>query len=469
MNIRKITALLLLVNLFSSQTAHAQKEKGLETITLSSIQAQTVYLASDLMRGREAGTSDAARTAEYLASQFCSLGLTPYVKNAEGILERYMQPFAAVRASEFSSRLSIQNDAGVSIAFTEGIDYQISGKPTFNGVLSGKAVAYDSLADHRGQFVYYQGTPSEQTVSKLKVQGAIALFVYDSLFWEQNTEKKAFQYHYNEPIYEGFSPRETFSDTKLVPDGTSRIPFVQIQISKEILFLLKKSCCDITLPLSCKRERVFLRNVLGVLKGEKNDEYVVIGSHFDHLGIQNGYIYNGADDNASGTVAVLQIAKAFVASGIKPQRTVIFALWDGEEYGLLGSRYFTRTCDILNQIKGYMNFDMIGRNHDENVPESVVFFYTANYPKYEQWMKKYIRHYNLSLKPIYKPWDNPVGGSDNASFAEHGIPIVWYHTDGHPDYHQPGDHAEKINWSKMIDIIRSAYLIFFDMAQEENE
>ena len=165
----------------------------------------------------------------------------------------------------------------------------------------------------------------------------------------------------------------------------------------------------------------------------------------------------------------MQIAKAFVASGVKPRRSIIFALWDGEEYGLLGSRYFTRNCAFMNQIQGYMNFDMIGRNHDENNPESVVFFYTANHPQYEEWLKGHIRHYGLSLKPVYKAWDNPVGGSDNASFAKQGIPIAWYHTDGHPDYHQPSDHVDKINWNKMIDIIRSAYLVFFDMAQEEED
>lgn len=217
-------------------------------------------------------------------------------------------------------------------------------------------------------------------------------------------------------------------------------------------------------------QKLSMRNVLAKIEGKKKNEYVIIGAHYDHLGIdpmlEGDQIYNGADDNASGVSAALQIARAFVTSGIQPERTVIFAFWDGEEKGLLGSRYFTQHFADTKQIKGYLNFDMIGRNNDEANPMQVVYFYTEAHPVFGDWLKNDILKYGLGLKPDYKPWDRPIGGSDNASFARLDIPVIWYHTDGHPDYHMPGDHTDKINWTKLVDITKAAYLNLWNLANE---
>lgn len=211
-----------------------------------------------------------------------------------------------------------------------------------------------------------------------------------------------------------------------------------------------------------------LRNVLGYIEGKNKNEYVVMGAHYDHLGmdevLDGDKIYNGADDNASGVSAVLQIAKALLASGEKPERTIIFALWDGEELGLLGSEYFMQTCPFASDIKGYVNFDMIGRNNDEQKPKYVVYFYTEAHPQFGEWLKSDIKTYGLGLEPNYRPWDKPIGGSDNASFAKRDVPVIWYHTDGHPDYHQPSDLADKINWDKLVEITKAAYLNLWNLA-----
>ncbi|PXV62500.1 peptidase M28-like protein [Dysgonomonas alginatilytica] len=214
-----------------------------------------------------------------------------------------------------------------------------------------------------------------------------------------------------------------------------------------------------------------LRNVLGMIPGVNKNEYVIVGAHFDHLGMDTNLvgdqIYNGADDNASGVSAVMQIAKAFVESGVQPQRNVIFAFWDGEEDGLLGSKYFTQNCTFINQVKGYLNFDMIGRNNDEANPSYVVYFYTEANPAFGKWLKDDIKKYDLQLTPNYTPWDKPVGGSDNGSFAKAGVPIIWYHTDGHPDYHKPSDEFSKINWGKLVEITKASYLNAWNLANEK--
>ena len=219
-------------------------------------------------------------------------------------------------------------------------------------------------------------------------------------------------------------------------------------------------------------QKLSMRNVLGMIPGKNTKEYVIVGAHFDHLGIDpaldGDQIYNGADDNASGISAVLQIARAFLASGQQPERNVIFAFWDGEEKGLLGSKYFVQTCPFLSQIKGYLNFDMIGRNNKPQQPKQVVYFYTAAHPVFGDWLKEDIRKYSLQLEPDYRAWENPIGGSDNGSFAKVGIPIIWYHTDGHPDYHQPSDHADRLNWDKVVEITKASFLNMWKMANEKS-
>ena len=219
-------------------------------------------------------------------------------------------------------------------------------------------------------------------------------------------------------------------------------------------------------------QKLTMRNVLGMIPGKNTKEYVIVGAHFDHLGIDpvldGDQIYNGADDNASGVSAVLQIARAFLASGQQPERNVIVAFWDGEEKGLLGSKYFVQTCPFLSQIKGYLNFDMIGRNNKPQQPKQVVYFYTAAHPGFGDWLKEDIRKYGLQLEPDYRAWENPIGGSDNGSFAKAGIPIIWYHTDGHPDYHQPSDHADRLNWDKVVEITKASFLNMWKMANEKS-
>ena len=217
--------------------------------------------------------------------------------------------------------------------------------------------------------------------------------------------------------------------------------------------------------------RLDMANILGCIPGRRSNEYVIVGAHFDHSGfdstLENDHIYNGADDNASGVSAVLQIAKAFAESGVQPLRTIIFAFWDGEEIGLLGSRYFVQNSQFVKGIRGYLNFDMIGRNSKPDNPHHVVCFYTESHPAFGFWLKSDINAYGLKLDPDYRPWDRPTSGSDNASFASRDIPVIWYHTDGHPDYHQPGDEADRINYPKVVDITKAAMLNVWNMANLE--
>ena len=221
--------------------------------------------------------------------------------------------------------------------------------------------------------------------------------------------------------------------------------------------------------LKAKTHRVAkMRNILAKIEGKNPNEIVVVGAHYDHLGydpmLVGDKIFNGADDNASGVQAVLQILRAFLATGVQPERTVIFALWDGEERGLLGSTYFTNNFADMNKVKAYMNFDMIGRNNMEHRKQHFNLLYLAKDSVYVDWTKSDIQKYALQLDPDFSGSSDFSGGSDQAPFFKAGASIVWYQTGAQPDFHLPTDEAERINWDKMVEITKAAYLCLWKMA-----
>ena len=215
-------------------------------------------------------------------------------------------------------------------------------------------------------------------------------------------------------------------------------------------------------------ERRVMKNILACIPG-KGQGYVVVGAHYDHLGVDTTLVgdscYNGADDNASGVSAVLQLARAMKKSGIKPERTVIFALWDGEEKGFLGSRFFVKRISFLSEISAYMNFDMVGRGMVGRTC-NLSYIYSADNTAFGDWLQADVENHKLNLIPLYKASKNMLDGSDNSSFARKGIPVVWYHTEGHPDYHRPSDTADKVNYANLLEITRAAYLCLWRLANE---
>ena len=233
------------------------------------------------------------------------------------------------------------------------------------------------------------------------------------------------------------------------------------------------------------------RNVLGMIRGSDPtlaDEAVVIGAHYDHEGTRGGYVWPGADDNGSGTAAVLEIARAFARNPVKPKRTVVFALWSGEEKGLLGSKHFVDHPLVpVERIVSYINLDMIGRDGDPSAggdPHAAVGGPVAtkpdpNAPKIDpaNWMSVEGSEGYPSLGTLTEGLAKRVGlvvtykqspvrfaASDHLYFARRGIPVVAYFDGGHDDYHQPTDTWDKLNYAKMEKVARICYLTMWDMA-----
>ena len=222
-------------------------------------------------------------------------------------------------------------------------------------------------------------------------------------------------------------------------------------------------------------------NVVAYIKGtEKPDEYVVISAHYDHVGVKGGKVYNGADDDASGTTAVLEIAKAFqkaVKAGNGPKRSVVFLHVTGEEIGLYGSKYYTENpiFPLENTIVD-LNIDMIGRV-DEKHKETPEFVYLIGADKLstelheisEAVNKKYTQ---LALDYTYNDDKDPnrfYYRSDHYNFAKNNIPVIFYFNGVHEDYHKDTDTPDKIRYDLLQKRAQLAFYTAWEIANRDQK
>jgi hypothetical protein len=199
---------------------------------------------------------------------------------------------------------------------------------------------------------------------------------------------------------------------------------------------------------------VKLRNVLGIIYGKDTTCSIVIGAHYDHLGIREGKIFNGADDNASGVSGLLTLAKTWTGNSDKPPCNIIFASWTAEEKGEIGSKYFVqnlkeRPCHILFSL----NMDMISRSAPEDSSHRIISVGTL--PENEN-IRQIVRMSNKKLSSPFELdlWDvSGHYGSDYAYFAERHIPVLTFFSGFNVDYHTPKDTIEKVDLEKISNII----------------
>jgi Zn-dependent M28 family amino/carboxypeptidase len=245
----------------------------------------------------------------------------------------------------------------------------------------------------------------------------------------------------------------------------------------------------VELAASVARSIVTDRNLVAKIEGadpKLKEEAVLITAHHDHNGADASNIFNGADDNGSGTVAVLDIAEAYVTAarqGQRPKRTVIFAVWGSEERGLLGSwAWVEHPSWPLKQTVASLNMDMIGRS--EEVPDgggrrfnglkpqtaasnanSVHIMGYSFSPELASAVRQANREIDLTLRMDYdNNRSNLLRRSDQWPFLQSGVPAVFFHTGLHPDYHTTGDRPERIDYPKMERISRLVYQASWDLA-----
>jgi hypothetical protein len=248
----------------------------------------------------------------------------------------------------------------------------------------------------------------------------------------------------------------------------------------------------LSITTTAKTTLVTCRNVVGYIEGSDpnlKNEAVVIGAHLDHNGISGEYIFNGADDNGSGSVGVLNLARAFAANPEKPKRTVVFCLWTGEEEGLLGSRYYVQNpLYPMDKTLAYFNMDMISRPYTEQnlnrmarmmqIPvdnEAFKKIKVSNFlpvsfsagAGFGDVVKNADQYVGLDLY-LRESGENErgMGGSDHSSFGFAKVPWFFVITSMHEDYHQTSDSVEKVSGEMIEKVSRLAYLTTYALADK---
>lgn len=242
-----------------------------------------------------------------------------------------------------------------------------------------------------------------------------------------------------------------------------------------------------TIENKTKTELLNSMNVLGYIEGSDpklKNEAVVIGAHLDHEGRRGDYIYNGADDNGSGSVGVMEIAEAFARNPVKPKRSIVFALWTGEEKGLYGSLYYVMH-PFIEKTAANLNLDMISRAYEQedlatvsrrwgDIGKDIIekidtqkyaeYEFDAGVPEIGEIIRENNNHVGLHLR--FNEPGRSFGDSDHSSFAGKKIPWAYFTAAMTEDYHEPSDTVDKISPDLMEKIIRITYLTAFDLADK---
>lgn len=513
-----------------------ERAPQLDSIRKAELSADLHFLASDGMRGRLTDTPENALAAEWVRSRFERLGLVP--AGADG---SYFHPYNLLTATlgtpnrlevtsagaptlqlsagqEFyPQRFSASAHARGAVVFAGfGISAPKQGHDDYrSGDWTGKVVlALDHEPGERDPASPLDGVVTAEAANALRktlaaqARGAVAiLFVSDvhNHSGVANFEAAARAFWPETP------PRiERYALATLMQQV--RIPAVQISPelgaalaarggkSLEELGRLAETRggaaplplpVEVNVTMTVNRHVVPDQNVLAMIEGSDptlKDEWIIVCAHFDHNGADGANVFNGADDDGSGTVGLLEIAEAYALAareGRRPRRSVIFAAWNSEERGLLGAwAYAEHPLVRRESIVAVLNMDMIGRN--EEVPEgggnrfrglelqtaesnrnAVNIIGTTRSADMKAAVQKANAGIGLELKFRY---DNNVSNlmrrSDHWPFLQHGVPALWFHTGLHPDYHTVYDRPEKINYDKMEKVARLVYQMSWDLAQQ---
>ena len=251
---------------------------------------------------------------------------------------------------------------------------------------------------------------------------------------------------------------------------------VEQKISKKGKTIHKKIAVKVKIKVDRRVERLFSENVLAYIEGkDKKDEVIVITAHYDHIGIVDGEIYNGADDDGTGTVALLEMAQAFSEAkknGHGPRRSILIMPVSGEEKGLLGSGYYSQFPIFpLDNTVANLNIDMIGRLDEAHADDAnYVYLIGADmlstdlHDVSEQINNTYC---NITLDYTYNKKDDPnrfYYRSDHYNFAKNGVPCIFYFNGVHADYHKPTDTVDKIDFKKTQNITRLVFYTAWELA-----
>ncbi|MDB5253049.1 MAG: family metallo-hydrolase [Flaviaesturariibacter sp.] len=431
--------------ILAATLSQAQKIKKEDKALLAGLQTHINFLADDKLEGRRTGTEGERQAALYISGQFLAAGLQP--KGTEGFYQRFEIPEgrqvnAGTQLSIDDRPLAVGSDffplpfsANSSITALASLSLQESGTPWFLDLA-------EMLEANAANPHFDIAEALKEKVKKMASKGATAVFLY-------NTSAT--------PDGLSFTGKEK---TDLVS-----IPVVYLSKQSAKKYLGDESATlDIRLKTDIGAKSRKGTNVVGYLDNGAATT-IVLGAHFDHLGrgednnsmqrTGEPAIHNGADDNASGTAALIEIARLLKASKLTTSN-YLFIAFSGEELGLFGSKYFVEHPTVdLGSVSFMVNMDMVGRLNDSSHTMTVGGYGTT--PTWGQLYGLTGKKKLVSGDLRFRFDSSGTGPSDHTSFYNKGIPVLFYFTGLHADYHRPTDDANRINYMGELQVVRHIY------------
>lgn len=497
-------------------------QRGAETITAAQLKDYLSFIASDEMEGRDTPSRGLDTTAKFLAMNLSRWGFKP-----AGDDNGYFQKIALSRdvIDKAETRVQLNNQplslGDDYIPFARPADVPASPMVSAgNGwFIKSKSIdAYKGI-DAKGKiaiiFAPPNGTPAGVRNSDLtgkrgedwmtaseyaQKQGVAALVIVPDFQylanWERNrtriAERGVMRVDKFQPRTGAEVPQIVISPrvaNVLFQEEKQNAPsmFAAVNGGQAIESFALNADKKLSLTIKVKSDPATTQNVVAVFEGSDpvlKNEYVALGAHYDHIGVGipvNGdAIYNGADDDGSGTTALLGIAEALARASVRPKRSVLFVWHAGEEKGLWGSRYFTDYPTLpLDRIVTQINIDMIGRsrkqgdnnprNRELSGPNEIYVIGSKMMSTELGELTERVNKQYLSVTYDYR-YDDPADPnrfffrSDHYNYARKGIPIVFFFDGEHEDYHRPGDSVDKIDFQKMEKVTRTIYLTLWEVA-----
>jgi hypothetical protein len=514
------TFLILLAAALLVAQAPPRLQSGYASLQPAALKADLAFLSSDALEGRRSLERGSEVAIQWIASEFAKAGLKP----AAG--DSFLQPVPVFEYSMDRGLTTLTLRSGAAsdtfrapdaVANT-ALDLAISGPLVFAGYgITAPELSYDDYAgiDAKGKIVLvFNHEPQENDESSVfNGKGNTRYLNNNAKLWNAHRHGAVALLTVPDPNHQGpqrgaagrqraGAARPTIPSEQLI-DGAPPIPLFSLsaRAAGALFAAAGKSASDVHAEINRRpspasfdipdarielktvasdRRRAQTFNVAGLIEGSDpalRAETIVFSGHFDHDGTGPQGTYHGADDNGSGTIGVVALARAYAANPEKPRRSLLFIVFAAEERGLLGSYYYaSHPLRPLETTRAQINFDMIGRNEaaDSRVVTDIApdtsnelgLIGTHYSPDYREIVERHNRTVGLRLtyKWDFDAYNSILFRSDQYPLLLHDVPAVWWFTGFHPDYHQVTDTVEKINFEKMTKILKLAYLTGFEFA-----
>jgi len=428
--------------LLISPFAFSQKSKKADKVVLTSLQSHISYLADDKLEGRRTGTPGEKLAYEYISNEFIKNGLT-----AKGDNGTFIQSFEVNEGKQInpSTHLFINSfDLELEreyFPFIFSANAAAEAAPSISLRESGTVWFWDlkeKLEENKDNPHFDLTEAIKTKANDVALKGATGLIIYNTSAIKDELK---------------FEPK---AKSELV-----KIPVLYVTAGVKKKYLYDETATqDIKLKVDINDKKRTGHNVVGYINnGAANT--IILGAHYDHLGYGEDHnslftgtmpqIHNGADDNASGTAALIELSKLLKASKFKSNNYLVVA-FSGEELGLFGSKYFTEHSPVNLSTANYMiNMDMLGRLNDSTHGLTIGGYGTSSV--WGQLLSQKDKFFTIKFD------SSGTGPSDHTSFYRKDVPVLFFFTGVHSDYHKPSDDADKINYTGELQVVKYIYNI----------